>query len=136
MSYLFEHRDEPIWEPSIDVARLLLAATSHLENRLGIKSGLTEYMSDTIDIDFDELSRFLVALRHGANLENRSMHMLIKPLFVHLMSLLYCGGCSFEEVERGYPAEWIDESRQLARTNMRRADGQTLADRRSDRAVT
>jgi hypothetical protein len=123
MSYMFEHRDEPIWEPSADVARLLLATTSHLEDRLGIKSGLTEYMSDTINIDFEQLSRFLLALHRRVNLENQSMKILIKPIIVHMMSLLYCGGTSFEEVERGYPDDWIDESRQLARTNMRRADG-------------
>jgi Family of unknown function (DUF6086) len=66
MSYLFEHRDEPIWEPSVDVARLLLAATSHLEVRLGIKSGLTESMSDTIDIDFVPVSQALEADRERA----------------------------------------------------------------------
>jgi hypothetical protein len=136
MSYIFEHRDEAIWEPSIDVAKLLLAATSHLENRLGIKSGLTEYMSDTIDVNFDEIRQFLITLRHWANLENRSMAIIIKPIFIHLMSLLYCSGSSFEEVERGYPADWIDESRQLARTSMRRAEGQTLAGRGSGRTAT
>jgi hypothetical protein len=126
MSYLFEHQDKPIWEPSIDVARLLLAATSHLENLLGIKSGLAEYMSDTIDVDFGQLSRFLIALRHRVNLENRSMEIFVKPIFVHLMALLYCGGTSLGEIEQGYPGDWIDESRQLARTNMRRVVNRIL----------
>jgi Family of unknown function (DUF6086) len=124
MSYLFEHRDEAIWEPSIDVARLLLVATSHLESRLGIKSGLSEYMSDTVDIDFEQLADFLIALREWASLENKSMEILIKPIFVHLMSLLLCGGSSVEEVERGYPVDWTIEARDLARTNMRRPGGQ------------
>jgi len=34
------------------------------------------------------------------------------------MSLLYCGDASVEEVERGYPVDWINEARNLARTNM------------------
>jgi hypothetical protein len=119
MSYLFEHRDEAIWEPSIEIAKLLLAEISHLESRLGVKSGLNESMSDTVDIDFDQLAGFLVALRKWANLENTSVSMLIKPLFVHLMSLLYCGDSSPEDVGRGYPDEWLNEARRLARTNMK-----------------
>ncbi len=56
MGYVFEHGNETIWGPSIGVARLLLASIAPLENRLGIKSGLTEYMSDTIEVDFAQLS--------------------------------------------------------------------------------
>ncbi len=77
MSYLFEHRDEAIWEPSIEVARLLLAATSYLESRLGIPSGLDEYMSDTVDVEFDQLAGFLSALLEWANLDNKSMKLII-----------------------------------------------------------
>ena len=132
MSYLFEHRDEAIWEPSMEVARLLLVTTSYLESRLGIPSGLTEYMSDTVDIKFDQLAGFLIALREWANLDNKSMKTIIKHIFIYLMSLLYCGSSSVEEVERVYPVDWITEARDLARTNMRRAGDRTLAGRGSD----
>jgi Family of unknown function (DUF6086) len=129
MSYLFEHRDEAIWEPSIEVARLLLAATSYLESRLGIPSGLDEYMSDTVDVKFDQLAGFLVALREWANLDNKYIKIIIYYIFINLMYLLYCGSSSVEEVERGYPVDWIAEARDLARMNMRRAGDQTLAGR-------
>jgi Family of unknown function (DUF6086) len=129
MSYLFEHRDASIWEPSTEAAKLLLAATSHLEDRLGIESGLTEYMSDTVDVRFDQLRRFLTALRGWVNPENTSMAYLVKPVFVHLMSLLYCGDPSADEVGRGYPLDWVHEARELARTNMRWAGDPGLAGR-------
>jgi hypothetical protein len=94
MRYLFEHRDEAVWEPGVEVARLLIAATSHLETRLGIPCGFTEYRSDTVDIQPGQLQRFLqrflMDLREWANLENTSIALLIRPVFVHLMSLLYC----------------------------------------------
>src|SRR5262249_51762909 len=119
MSYLLEHRDEAISEPSIEAAKLLLAATSHLEDRLGIESGLTEYMSDTVDVRFDQLRHFLTALRGWVHPENTSMAYLVRPVFVHLMSLLYCGDPSADEVGRGYPLDWVQEARDLAQTNMR-----------------
>jgi hypothetical protein len=120
MSYVFECRDETIWEPSTEAAKLLLVSISHLETRLGINSGLTEYMSDTINVNLEEISRFVIAVRHWANLTNISMHTLIRPVVVHLAAILYCNDSCAMEVELGYPADWIDEARQLARTNMRR----------------
>lgn len=118
MSYVFQHEDKTIWEPRNGVAGLFLASISHIENRLGIGSGLTETMSDTIEVDFAQFSRFLVALPRKINLENSSMRILVRPIIVHLMALLYCGGDSFTDIERGFPDEWVDESPQLARTNM------------------
>jgi len=72
MSYLFEHRDEAIWEPSTEVAKLLLVETSYLETRLGIKSGLVEYMADTVEVQFEQLREFLTTLRGWVNLQNKS----------------------------------------------------------------
>jgi hypothetical protein len=133
MSYLFEHRDEAVWEPSLDVAGLLLSTIGHLESRLGIKSGLDVYMSDTVDVRFDQLHRFLVALREWASLENTSLALLLRPVFVHLMSLLYCGDPSAAEVERGLPPPWIQEARDLAQANMRRVEEPVLAAQGTDR---
>ncbi len=54
------------------------------------------------------------------------MRTLVRPIIVHLMALLYCGGDSFADVERGFPNEWVDESRQLARTNMKQVGNPLL----------
>ena len=136
MSYLLEHRDEVIWEPSIEAAKLLLVATSHLESHLKIEICLYEYMWYTVDIRFDQLRRFLVAFRGWANLENKSMDLLMRPVVVHLMALLHCGDPSVNGVELGYPLDWVHEARELARTNMRRAGDRVLAGRDDDRAAT
>ncbi len=134
MSYVFEYRDETIWEPSTEAAKLLLVSISHIETRLGINSGLTEYMSDTMDVDLEGVSRFLIAVRHWANLNNASMNILTRPVVVHLAAMLYCNESCPLEVERGYPADWIEEARQLARTNMRRPTDLDLQRGRSELA--
>jgi hypothetical protein len=118
MGYLFEHQDKAVWSPSRVVAELFLTEVRYVEGRLAVPSGLTEYMSDTIEIDFEALSRYLQALRKWLNLENNSVRMLIRGVVVHLLALLVCGDGLADEVAHIYPEDWVDEARSLARSNM------------------
>jgi hypothetical protein len=122
MSYLFEHHDRTIWPPSKVVAELLLANVRSMENRLDLESGLTEYMSDTVEVECDTLAAFLLAVRKWANPDNPSMEILIRGVVIHLVALLLCGDVSVEKVECAYPTDWIEDARVLARTNTRALD--------------
>src|SRR5262245_16409316 len=101
MSYIFEHRVETVWQPSKDVADILLMNIRYIESRAGLKSGLTEYMSDTINIEFDVLASFLLGLHGWANADNKSMQILIRGVVIHLLALLLCGDSPGRELERG-----------------------------------
>src|SRR5438105_3235500 len=113
MSYLFEHHDETIWPPSKDVADILLMNIRYIESRIGLKSGLVEHMSDTVEVDFDVLASFLLALRRWANPNNQSMQILIRGVVIHLLALLLSGDYPVREVECAFPTDWIDEARVL-----------------------
>ena len=118
MGYLFECQDKTIWSPSKDVAELLLVEVRFIENRLAAPSGLTEYMSDTVDVDFTILSEYLRLLRGWVNLENRSARLLVKGVVVHLLALLACGDVSPRDVARMFPDDWVVEAQFLARKSM------------------
>ncbi len=122
MSYIFEHDDRMIWQPSKDVADMLLTTIRYIESRIGYKSGFAEYMSDTIEVEFDVLASFLLALRGWANPDNKSMQILIRGVVVHLFALLLCGDFPGRELECAFPNDWIDEARLLAQTNMKPLD--------------
>jgi hypothetical protein len=118
MIYIFEHRDKTIWSPSKNVAEIFLGNARHLESHLKIESGLTESMSDTIEVDFDVLNDFLLKMRDRINFNNDSMRMLVRGAVVHLLALLLCGDGTPDKIEGGYPSDWIDEARLLARRGM------------------
>jgi hypothetical protein len=122
MSYIFEHHDETVWTPSKDVADILLMNVRDLESRIGLKSGLMEYMSDTIEVEFDVLAAFLLPLGTWANPDNKSMQILIRGVVIHLFALLLCGDFPARGLDCAFPTDWIEEARVLAETNMKRLD--------------
>jgi hypothetical protein len=108
MSYLIEHQDESIWTPSKDVGDTLLVNVRYLESRLGLKSGLAESMSDTIEVEFDKLAAFLLALRRWASPDKRSMQILTRGAVIHLLALLSCRNASVEKVPASIrPNGWM-----------------------------
>lgn len=118
MSYLFEHCDKMIWSPSKNVAEIFLVNVRCLESHLKIESGLTESMSDTIEVDFDVLADFLLKTRGRINFDNDSMRILVRGTIVHLLALHLCGDGTLDKIVDGYPSDWINEARLLARRGM------------------
>lgn len=118
MAYIFEQNNRTIWSPSKNVAEFFLGSVRHLENLLKIESGLTESMSDTIEVDFDALNSYLLAIRDWINLDNDSMRILVRGTMVHLLALVLCSDGSLDKLVDSYPSDWIDEARSLARHHM------------------
>lgn len=50
----------------------------YLEEELATPAGLDEYMSDTIDVDFDAIDKFLQRIPAWANLDHSSVQLLLR----------------------------------------------------------
>ena len=118
MSYTFEYNDKEVWSPNRDVSLCFLWQVRHLEEQLDVKSGLNEFMSDTIEIDFEKLELFFCQLVGWANLEHVSMRLLLKGVCVHLLALLLCAIELPDILKTSVPQDWIDDASTVASRSM------------------
>ena len=118
MSYVFEVNDDTIWSPSMIAGGFFMCQVRHFERILSVASGLTESMSDTIQVDADGLSTILkqafgfrpnrqyvgerVSKRHG-----RAFDCTIARR-----------GSTRQGGSRLFPEEWITEALCLSSRNM------------------
>jgi hypothetical protein len=128
MGHVFESNDQTIWCPSRDVALCFLAQVRYFESRLTTGSGLSEVMSDTIDINYRQLARFIAAAGTVTNIDNRSMRLLTKGAIVHLMALLLSGIPLTNDIVALFPDDWINDAMLLSRESMIRIDAKDLPD--------
>ncbi len=117
MGFLFECEDKTVWSPSMDVGKNFLAQVRHLEEQLKTASGVGLVISDFVEIDFHGIANFLQQIGGLANLQNRSMQLLLKGVVVHLLALLCCSALP-NHLEALYPPDWVEEARTLSRSNM------------------
>jgi hypothetical protein len=118
MGHIFESKDQTIWSPSRDVALCFLAQIHHLEDRLEMHSGLSETMSDVIEIDYVVLHSFIVQIGKWANFSNSSICLLLRGVVVHLLALLSSAAPLPDSILALYSSEWTDEARLTARRAM------------------
>jgi len=118
MGILFECGDQTIWSPSREVALYFLAQVRHLETRMGASCGLSEVVSDTVEIDHERLRSFIESVATWTNVNNLSMGQLLRPAMVHLLAIL--GSCSAvaETLLVPFPREWVEEAGSLGRRAM------------------
>jgi hypothetical protein len=89
MGYIFETLEFTVFEPSLNVGRLLLASVRQFEQQVNMPCGLVEEMSDTIKIDPKMLLAFVQTLLSTSNLSNNeSLFLLLHGPVVHLIALL------------------------------------------------
>lgn len=113
MGYIFEIADSLVWSPSHNVARLFLASVRQLEEQIEMSSGLTEPMSDTIEVNCVMLAEFLRTVFATRNLDHRSMFLLLRGPLVHLLALLMATDSAAIESLSQAPNEWIAEANAL-----------------------
>ena len=118
MSYVFEVNDDTIWSPSMIAGGFFISQVRQLERILSLPSGLTESMSDTIQVDVECLSAFLRKLSASGLIDNTSVNALARGTVVHLIALLQCAAGCGKEVGALFPGEWITEALYLASRNM------------------
>jgi hypothetical protein len=122
MGHIFEINDQTIWSPSREVALCFLSQVRYLEGRLNAASGLTESMSDTLDINCQQLTIFLEQIGKQINLENNSLRILMTGVVIHLLAILSaCGGlpANFQTI---FPAIWVKDCLDLSVKSMQRND--------------
>jgi hypothetical protein len=62
MGYIVYCKNQSIWNPSLAVGNYFLNSLENLENLIGIKSGMTSPLADSIEIEPEELSNFVSQL--------------------------------------------------------------------------
>jgi len=88
MGYVFESDDDEIWSPGNLVGQVLMRQVEDLERLVGQKSGVTEYMSGLVKVDFAQLGDFLAATAsYLGNIHNHTLHLLLRPAVVTLVAL-------------------------------------------------
>src|SRR5262249_736385 len=112
--------DTQIWSPSRDVGLCFLTIIRYLEDRLNISSGLREYMSDTVDVDFNVMEEFLTKLAALAHGPNTSMEILLKGAVLHMLAIAFWKGEIPKHIADLYPKNWIEDAKVLSQTRMPR----------------
>lgn len=62
MSIFFEHNGHTIWNPSNGIARLFLSQVNSVAEFLQVESGLSDIISDEIQIDVENLKALILAI--------------------------------------------------------------------------
>ena len=117
MGYKFEVSDFAVWEPSLNVGRLFLAAVRQFEQQLNMPSGLVEEMSDTIEVEPKQLLEFVQALLQSINSSNESLVLLLHGPAIHLIALLHSVMPSVQLLN--LPDKWTEEANALFRHRFR-----------------
>jgi hypothetical protein len=63
MSYVFECGDETVWSPALRVGELYVTLAEALAAMLSVPSGLSAMASDYYEVDRDQFTAFIAALR-------------------------------------------------------------------------
>jgi hypothetical protein len=120
MGYIIEHNDKAIWQPSRAVGQVFLSQLQYLEGVVGVSAGLHEYMSDTINVEFNDLWQFLQAVSRWVNFDNRSMCVLVKGVVVHVLAIASCMEPPKVAETSQFPSDWIEEAVALGTGAMER----------------
>lgn len=118
MSYVVEHEDKTIWEPSRNTGKLFLSQVHCLEMILGTPSGFSEYMSDTVSVDAGKLDSFLGRLIEWANRDNTSIRLLLTGVMVHLLAIAVTVNPTYSIEASEIPMDWQHQAAKLASTAM------------------
>jgi hypothetical protein len=122
MGHIFELNDQTIWSPSRDVALCFLSQVRYLEGRLNAASGLTESMSDTLDINSQQLTEFLAQIGKHINLENNSIRILMAGVVIHLLAILSASRGLPASFQTLFPPIWLKDGLDLSAKAMQRND--------------
>lgn len=123
MSWVFEYKNVEIWGPGRISGQVFLSQVRCLETLMGVEAGLTEYMSDTVEVDFPLLVRFLEQLSVWLNsFGSDTVALLLRGAVVHLLAIAMTSSDNkITTNSASFPKAWIQEAEAIKQRYMKLA---------------
>ena len=118
MGFVFEVSDREFWGPSLNTGRVFLSQLKLIEQILEEKSGVSEYMPDTINVELEQLSSFTRSLLSSNLMSNKSLRVLCAGVVRHLVAFLICNCALSDELRETVSCDDLQSAADLAQTLM------------------